>query len=913
MTRLPAGTVTFLFTDIEGSTKLLEQSSDRYAQMLGDHRRLLRSVFQRYDGREIDTQGDAFFVAFSRATDALAAALAGQRALQAHSWPAGTVMRVRMGLHTGAPISAETGYVGMDVHRAARICAAGHGGQILISEATRALVEDDLPAGVALRDLGHHRLKDLSRPQHIFQVVASDLPRDHPPLRSLDARPNNLPIQLTSFIGREREIGEIRRLLATTRLLTLTGAGGGGKTRLAVQVAADHLDEFPDGVWWIELAPLTDPDLVPEAVASSLNVSEQPGRPLMDTLLDALRAKLLLLALDNCEHLLSACANFADAILRRCRGVRILATSREGLGMEGEMLYSVRSLSRPDRGAAPSEILTRSEAVRLFADRARAVRPDFEVTDRNAQAVAHVCRRLDGIPLAVELAASRLSALPIEEMAARLDDRFRLLTGGSRTALPRHQTLRAAMDWSYDLLSETEKAALRRLSVFAGGWTVRAAEAVCAGQGVEAADVLDLLTHLVNKSLVVAEEHQGRGRYRFLETVRQYNSDRLVEAGEAESARRRHRELFLTLVEEAEPHLTGSDQVSWLNRLEAEHDNLRAALDGLLGAGDTEGALRMTGSLSRYWSVRGHFSEGRESSERALGGPGGSSAARAKALIGLGNLAYRQDDIGRAKACYAESLTRYRELGDKAGMARSLSGLAGVVRDGEGDYVRARALFEESLALFRELGDAWGAALVLGNMGFGAQYAGDYAEAAALFRESLDLNRRLGNKFGIAFATEHLGGVAAAQGDVDRAKQLLEEGLVLFQELGDEAFEAFARADLGVLNWLQGDYGEARRLLHRSVVVFREAGDRWNVGRSLLRLARIALSEGEPDRAARLCGTAEAVFEAVHSPMWPTDRSDFSRLMADARASLADTAFVSAWGNGRAMTLEQAIAYALEA
>lgn len=911
MPRLPTGTVTFLFTDIEGSTRLLEQLGDRYAEVLGDHRRLLRAAFQGNGGQEVDSQGDAFFVAFSRAKDALSAAVAGQRAVKTHLWPEGAVVHVRMGLNTGEPLSAETGYIGIDVHRAARICAAGHGGQIVISQATRDLVEDDLPAGLSLRDLGDHRLKDLARRQHLFQVVASDLPIDFPPLKSLDTLLNNLPIQLTSFIGRAREMAEIRHLLTTTRLLTLTGTGGSGKTRLAIQVAANHLEEFPDGVWWIELAPLSDPALVPQVVASTLSVSEQPGRSFTDTLLDNMRSKNLLLLLDNCEHLLSACADLGDAMLRGCRDVRILATSREGLGMAGETLYPVPSLSLPDPRTALAETLAQYEAVRLFTERARAVLPSFEVTNRNAQAVAHLCQRLDGIPLAIELAASRVNVLPVEEMATRLDDRFRLLTGGSRTALPRHQTLRAAMDWSYDLLSEAERTMLRRLSVFAGGWAVQAAETVCSGQGVGVADVLDLLTRLVNKSLVVAEEHNGKGRYRLLETVRQYSWDRLFESGEAELVRKRHREHFLTLVEEAEPHLKGSEQVNWLNRLEVEHDNLRAAMEWLLGARDIEGALRLAGALSRFWTIRGYFREGRDSIERALLGTGGTSSVRAKALNALGHLAYRQDDYGRAKVSYEESLARYRELGDKVGIAGSLMGLANLLRDVEGEHIRARALYEESLALYRELGDIWGAARVLGNMGFGAQYEGDYGRATALLQESLVLDQRLGNRFGIAFATEHLGGVAAAQGDLGRATQLLEESLVLFRELGDTTFEAFARADLGFVAWSRGDHGRAKQLLDESVSVFREAGDRWNVGRSLARLASVAMSQKKPERAARLCGAAEALFEAIRSPMPPTDRADFDKVMTTARAALGEAAFASALAEARMMSLEQAIEYAL--
>jgi non-specific serine/threonine protein kinase len=580
--------------------------------------------------------------------------------------------------------------------------------------------------------------------------------------------------------------------------------------------------------------------------------------------------------------------------------------------MEGETLYPLHSLSLPDPRVTLAETLAQSEAVRLFADRARAILPSFEVTDRNAQTVARLCRRLDGIPLAIELAAARVNVLPVEEIATRLDDRFRLLTGGSRTALPRHQTLRAAMDWSYDLLSDAERTTLRRLSVFAGGWTMQAAEVVCSGTDVGAVDVLDLLTRLVNKSLVIAEEHDGTGRFRLLETVRQYYSDRLFETGEAGLVRKRHREFYLTMAEEAELHLRGSEQVNWLNRLEVEHDNLRAALEWFLGTGDTEGALRLTGALYSFWAIRGHFREGRDAIETALNETGGTSSARAKALRVLGYLAIRQDDKKRAKTSYEESVTRYRGLGDRLGIAGSLAGLAGVIRDAEGDYALSRALYEESLALYRGLGDMWGVARVLASMGFGAQNAGDYPLATVLFQESLVLDQRLENKFGIAFNTEHLGGVAAAQGDLDRAKQLLEKSVVLFRELGDTAFEAFARADLGVVAWQRGDHAEAKRMLYESVSAFRDAGDRWNIGRSLLRLAGVAKSQKQPTRAVRLSGAVEALFEAIDSPMWLTDRSDFDKVVTAARVSLGERAFVAAWEEGKAMTMEHAIDYALK-
>jgi class 3 adenylate cyclase len=480
----PTGTITFLFTDIEGSTRLWEQQPEAMEAALARHDALAADAIQRHEGTLVKHrgEGDSLFAVFARAADAVAAAVALQQALITEPWPAQTVPRVRLALHTGDAVLRDGDYFGPAVNRCARLRAVAHGGQLLLSSATQELVRDALPEGVTLRELGEHRLRDLARPERVFQLLHPDLPADFPPLASLNTLPNNLPQQVTSFIGREKEMAEVRRLLDKTRLLTLTGSGGTGKTRVSMQVAADLLEGEGDGVWLVELAPLADPALVPQAVATALGIREEPGKPLSQTLVDFLKPKRLLLLLDNCEHLLAACAELAEQILRHCPGVQILATSREGLNIPGETTYRLPSLSLPDPRQLPSSVegLTQYEAVRLFIDRATAAVPSFTVTNQNAPAVAQLCVRLDGIPLAIELAAARVKALSVEQINARIADMFRLLTGGSRTALPRQQTLRAAIDWSYDLLSEKEKILLRRLSVFAGGWTLEAAEQVCA-------------------------------------------------------------------------------------------------------------------------------------------------------------------------------------------------------------------------------------------------------------------------------------------------------------------------------------------------------------------------------------------------------------------------------------------------
>ena len=961
MLGLPSGTITFLFTDIEGSTQLLERvGDDRYAGALTVHQNLLRAAFAEQHGYEIATEGDSFFVVFQQACQAVSAAVAAQRAIAAHTWAGGGAVRVRMGLHTGTPMVSAAGYVGLDVNRAARICAAAHGGQILVSQETGRAVEAELPPGASLRDLGSHLLKDLQQPEKVFQVLHPALPAEFPPLRSLDAFANNLPRQLTSFIGREREIAEVKRLLRTTCLLTLTGTGGAGKTRLALQVARDVLEEYPDGVWLAELAALADPSLVPHTVAMSLRVREVPGRPIEETLLHYLRRKSLLLVLDNCEHLIAASSRLAEAILRSCPRLRVLATSREVLGIAGEVPWRVPSLSLPDPHRVPAPgSLTECEAVRLFVERAAAAQPAFSLSAANAASLATVVRRLDGIPLAIELAAARVTVLSVEQIAARLDDRFRLLTGGSRTGLPRHQTLRAALDWSYQLLTATEQLAVQRLSVFAGGWTLEAAGAVCGNAGIDGFEMLNLMAQLVFKSLVLMDETRGDVRYRFLETVRQFAFQKLQESGEADAARDRHRKYFLAVAEQAKPQLTGSSQEEWLDRLETENDNLRAALESSASTVNAEDGLRLAGSLARFWSVRGYIREGRERLAWALSLVRGEapSTARADALWGAGVLARQQGDLSAARALLAESLAIRRTLGDKSGAAAALNSLGLVVRE-QGDLRAAGQLHEESLTIRRALGDDLGVAQTLNNLGLVARRQGDYARARTLHEESLGIQQRMGARLGVASALNNLGLVACAQGDFAAARTVLEKSLEIMREVGYKSGVAIvldslgqlatAQGDhagaqaryeeslaisqaveeqgeikastlnhLGVVAYLSGDYARAQGLLAQSLTMHQRLGDRLGIVESLEVLGRLAASEGHKDRASRLLASAEAWRESIGAPLPPSDRADHDRIMAalnagkDAAARSEDCAGGQAMKEGRAMTMEQAVEYAL--
>jgi non-specific serine/threonine protein kinase len=745
--------------------------------------------------------------------------------------------------------------------------------------------------------------------ENLVETVVSNL--------SPDAPTNNLPRQLTSFIGRKREIEEVKRLLSTTYLLTLTGAGGCGKTRLALEVATDLIEEYEDGVWLVELAALSAPNLVPQEVASTLGVSEQQDRSLTDTLSDYLRSKKLLLVLDNCEHLIEACATLAEALLHACPNLRILATSREGLRIAGETAWRVPSLSLPDPEQIPSleaADVRQYEAIDLFRERALAAFPSFALTKENARTVVQICQLLDGIPLAIELAAALVEVLSVDQILSRLDDRFRLLTGGSRTALPRQQTLLATIEWSHDLLSEKERVLLRRLSVFAGGWTLSAAEAVCSDRergGILSDEVLPLLTRLVNKSLVDVERQDRETRYRLLETVRQYARDKLVESGEAEVLRGRHLEWYLGLAERAEPELFGAEQAIWFDRLDAELDNIRAALEWSLGGGEAEAGLRLAGALWWFWGIRAHVIEGRGWLERALAmSSGARTSARAKALYGAGLLAWGQGDFERAVELCEESRALCREIGDKMGITHSLA-ILGYVAWGQGDYGHAAALYEEVVALRREIGDKRGIAHSLNLIGSVALHQGDYGRATELSEECLALCRELGDKWGIAIALYYLGGVVLYQGDYGRAVTLCEQSLALFKEMESKLGVAQTLCVLGTATFHQGDNKRGKALLKESLLLCRELGIKVDIVRCLKRLAMVAGAEGQPERAARLLGAAEALRQAIGAPLPPMDRPQYDRSIASVRARLGEEAFAKAWEEGRKMTMEEAVQLAV--
>jgi predicted ATPase/class 3 adenylate cyclase/DNA-binding CsgD family transcriptional regulator len=952
---LPTGTVTLLFTDIEGSTHLLQQLGERNASVLAECHHLLRAAFREHHGHEVDTQGDAFFVTFARANDAVSAAVAAQRTLAAHPWPEGMAVRVRMGLHTGEPELTPEGYVGLDVHRAARIMSAGHGGQILLSLTTRELVEHELPAEVSLRDLGVHRLKDLQRPTRLFQVVVADLPADFLPLRTLDAYPNNLPAQPTPFIGREKEEATVGHLVQReeVRLVTLTGPGGVGKTRLGLQVAAELADRFADGVFFVNLALTSDPTLVVPTIAQALGIPEVAGQTLLERLKEQLHQKQVLVLLDNFEQVVSAAVQVAD-LLFACPQLKVLVTSRETLHVRAEHEFAVPPLALPEPSHLPDlAALSQYEAVALFLERAHATKPDFQLTPTNARAIAEICARLDGLPLAIELAAARIKLLPPEALLARLDQRFQVLTSGARDMPERQQTLRNTLRWSYDLLDAQEQRLFRRLAIFAGGCVPEAVEAVSTAVGDSDAGVLEGITSLLDKSLLQRTEGDGKEpHYVMLETIREYGLEVLTSGGEAEATREAHAAYYLALAEQAEPELGGPQQIIWFERLEREHDNLRAALSWFLEQGsdgqNRELALRLSGALSQFWLLRGYVSEGRQWLEQALDESRGvRSSVRAKALVGAGELAGMQDDFGQAEALCGESLALYQELGDRRGSATSLSSL-GYTALMRSNYAAARALEEEALALFREVGDKWGSVFALHTLARVLFYQGEYGRAQALLEESLVLSREIGGVQGIAgslmllglvlllqgdlsraharleeslavsrevgykriigLSIFYLGSVALLQGDVAAARSLLEESLVLFKEMGERGHIAEAFMSLGSISFSQGDYAVARTLMEESLEICRELDLKWDIAACLEELAAVVAAQGEPVRAVWFMSAAQALREAIGMPLPSLLQAMHEFTIASVHAQLGEQAFAVAWAEGRSMTLEQALA-----
>ncbi len=892
----PTGTVTLLFTDIEGSTQLLQRLGDRYLDVLATHQQLMRAAFQAWEGYEVNTEGDSFFVAFRRAGDAVAAAIAAQQALAAHPWPKDAAVRLRMGIHTGEPACIGNDYVGLDVHRAARLAAAGHGGQVLLSRTTRDLVEHELADGVVLRDLGACRLKDLLRPEHLFQLVIAGLPDTFPPLKTLDARPTNLPVQATALIGREREIATVRDLLrrADVRLLTLTGPGGTGKTRLALQTAAELLDTFADGVFFSALASVHDPELVASTIAQAFGIWELGSTSVIARLKDYLHAKQLLLVLDNFEQVLGA-APLVGELLAAAPRLKVLVTSRAVLRLYGEREFAVPPLSLPDvQQQLPLERLTQYNAVRLFIERAQAVKADFTVTNANAPAVAEICVRLDGLPLAIELAAKRIKLFAPQALLARLSNRLKLLVGGAQNLPARQQTLRGTIDWSYNLLSPDEQALFRRLGVFVGGCTLEAAEVVCRLQGTgnreqeiaaeEQASLspipypvspIDGLAALVDNSLLRQEERMGgEPRFMMLETIREYALDRLEEHGELAALEQRYDAYYLALAEAADLGLQSPDHEAWLKQLEGEYDNLRATLQHSLAPTDsTPTALQFAKAIWRFWSIRGYINEGRAWLADGLMARIAADPAllRATLLHGAEMLIMTQPEGGQATTLVSDILALRKSLGDTLGVAE-MFGVLGIVAVEQGYVERGKLLTEESLAIARELGHP-------------------------------DV---------IVRALNNLGVIERGLGHYTRAVTLLEEGLALCHDLGDTTAAGRVLGNLGIVVRAVAQYDRAAGYLAESVRLSHESGDTINVLWNLHHIAMVMALQGQLVGAVHLLAAIDDQYKAIGVPRPRDEDQSYVVLLADVRSRMGDEAFSTAWAAGQAISFEAAIAAAQE-
>jgi len=801
---VPPGTMTFLLADVEGSARRWEHAP----HALAHYYNILDEAIGRHSGVWPIGQGGggSVLAAFTRARDAVAAALDAQREILADDWPNGAAPPVRMALHTGvAQLRDEGNFFAAEVNLCTRLRAVAHGGQVLLSSTTGELVADHLPLGTALVNLGMHRLRDLGRAERVFALGHPDLPGGTAPPRSLDQLPNNLPVQLTSFVGRGRELAELDELLAPTRMLTLTGAGGCGKTRLALQLAADVLDRYPDGIWWLELAPQSDPLLIESALATTVGVRPLPGQTPLDAVVLQLTAHRALVLLDNCEHVLEPCGRLVEALLRGCPEVTVVATSREPLGVGGETTWRVPSLSLPpERAPGAAQSLGHSDAARLFLERAVKVRPNFAVTDDSAPCVARICRDLDGIPLAIELAAARVRVLPIDRIAAGLADRFHLLTGGARGALPRLQTLRGSVDWSHALLDARERGLLRRLGVFQGGFTLEACEAVCADGDLDRYAILDLLTSLVDKSLVLVEERESLSRYALLETVRHYALDRLAEAGEVDRLRDRHADAFVALAESTRPNLAADPR--WGNLLGADAANLYAAVDHT-AATEPEKALRLCAALAYWWVLTGRLVEGHAALTRALDASTGQrSAQRCGALGWRGYLACFAGLHELAERDATEALALALELGDRAIEARVLDvlGILRLLPDPRG----ALPTFERSAELARTVGDAWCLAEATQNAGWALCLMGEQAAARAKLEASYELARLHGFRDLVAWHWMMLGHTVYPTGDRKAARALWECCL----EGASDIQDGLATYSLGLLDVHAGNPLEA---LHR--------------------------------------------------------------------------------------------------
>jgi len=912
----PREELTFVFTDIQDSTRLWEVAPRSMAAALERHGEIVEEAITRNGGEFVRSrgEGDSTFSVFRDPLSALRAVCDLQLAIHREEWPDDAVVRVRAALRTGVGFLMHGDYNSSDVNRCARLRGLAAGGQTLVCQVTAERVPDPSPAGLSLECLGSHRLKDLLRAERIYQLRHPDLPSEFPPLRSLDTLPTNLPAQLTSFIGRRRELDEVHDRLRKNRLVTLTGAGGSGKTRLALQAAADMLDDHTDGVWLAALAPIAEARLVAPTVASAMGIAESPVLPVEEQLERELRSSNALLVLDNCEHLLSACAELVERLLMACPQLGVLATSRAALGITGETVYPVPSLDVPSLEDSTADAVLSSSAGRLFVERTAAVRGSYEVTHERAATIGGICRRLDGIPLAIELASAKVRVMTVQDIALRLDDCLGLLTGGRPSALQRHETLGALIDWSHNLLSDAEQRLMRRMAVFAGGCDLSAVETVCTGQGIEQGKVIELLDTLVHQSLVIHEDHEERSRYRMLETVRQYGRRKLRDHDELDASVRRHRDYYCRFVCDNAGQLVGPEQSVWLRRFDEEHDNIRAALACFRDrADDIEEGLRLAASLWRFWQARGYFGEGHSWVVEMLQRPGAEArtSGRAAALTTLGIMHHSRSAFREAVPVLTESLSIREELGDRVGTARTLNAL-GVIANEEGRNADAEGFYARSVALHREAGNRHGEGLVLGNLGNVRLTQDQYAAALIHYDQALAIFRELNNDAMAGMALHNLSTAHSELGHGDEALACIREALQKRSDLGDVVGTASSKVDLARLRLVGGHVEEAEVLLLEALKTQSGLGSPRELTNTLDVLSAVALAQGRSERAGRLLGASTSIRERIVYPRVGPFAKRGRALLSQLVEALGQEACDAAMDRGRAMTDEQAVAYALE-
>lgn len=946
----PTGTVTFLFTDIEGSTKLAQKFHDKLPEVLAKHHSILNECVENNNGFVFKTVGDAFCCAFQNADDAVRASVQSQKMLNSVDWKDAEV-KVRMGIHTGFAEWSGTDYMGyITLARVSRVMSVAFGGQILVSNNAYEFSELITSDEISFRDLGERRLKDLTQPLKLYQIISADIPSDFPSLKTLDARPNNLPIQLSNFIGREKEILEINAFLQKSRLVTLLGPGGTGKTRLALQIGAELIDEFANGVFIAELAQVTEPSMVLQTLMSAFGAKEIKGQSQKLTLTEYLTEKEMLVIMDNCEHLLNECSKTAEMLLSKCGKLKIIATSREVLNCAGEISCRVPPLSHPDPNSNESiEMITKYESVRLFIERALVIKQDFRVTNENAYALADICFKLDGIPLAIELAAARIKILSPEGINERLNDRFKLLTGGKRTALPRQQTLRALIDWSYDLLSEREKLLLQRLTVFSGGWRLEASENICSDEIINDDDIIELLGKLADKSLIKVNESLNYNYYLLLETIKKYGDEKLAESGKKNEFQKKHFDYFYKLAEDSEEKLTGYNQKEWLMKLDSDIGNLREALNWAL-INEPVLSLQMSVLLGKFWELRGYYAEGleylRKSSESSestdliwkarsvylkglfLINQGNYSDSKkflnesqelfreinykdgeALTYSALATIALFESDYDKIKLYSDKSLEISYEINNKSYIAKNIQNIAMSLMQ-QGYHVESRNKYEESLAIFRELNDPVQLARTIGNIGALEYLLGNYDKAREVFEESLVIRTEIGERQGISIALSNLGSVTYMQHKYAEAENYLERSLAITKELGDKRIQVTTLATLGSIANDLIDFTKAAKMFKESITLSNEIGDKYSLGKGIEGIASIFLKINKFEECCLLSGQYFSLLQSSNKNMIDAELIKIEEMKTELRSNLSEVVFEKLLEEGEKMSIEKVFKYA---